>query len=64
MFAATQQFAALFRITQVNGGTAAFTEDLQDSESPAFQALAQDVENTVRNFITHRIYGRTLFRTD
>ena len=45
--AATQQFAALIRITEVNGGTASFTEDLQDTTSPAFQALATDVENTV-----------------
>eukprot|EP00057_Strongylocentrotus_purpuratus_P002508 XP_003724665.1 PREDICTED: mucin-13 [Strongylocentrotus purpuratus] len=43
----TQQFAAMIRITEVNGGSASFTEDLHDTTSPAFQALATDVENTV-----------------
>ncbi|XP_054751327.2 uncharacterized protein LOC129257098 [Lytechinus pictus] len=43
----TQQFAAMIRITEVNGGTASFTEDLEDTTSPAFQALAADVESTL-----------------
>nr|XP_054751328.1 uncharacterized protein LOC129257098 isoform X2 [Lytechinus pictus] len=43
----TQQFAAVIRITEVNGGTASFTEDLEDKTSSAFQTLAADVENTL-----------------
>lgn len=46
---AIQQFTVMIRITEVNGGTADFTEDLQNTTSLAFQTLAADVENTVRN---------------
>ena len=39
----------MIRITEVNGGMAEYTEELQNTTSPAFQALASDVEATVRN---------------